>query len=374
MKRKKAFDTALFLLALCWTVTGFARPSMAKEEFVRVIKKEYPIAPDGSTTIENRYGKVQVHTWNKERVRIEVRIVVQARSESAAEDVFDRIHIRFSHTPSSVRALTEIGSSNSWWSWFSYGSHDFQIHYEVYVPPTHTVSVSNRYGDVWVAALQGNLDLSIKYGNFIAEGSTGRTTFYLGYGSGTLTHTAFTSGRLAYAKLRVGHVQKLRLQSKYSKIWIDQADRLDIEGRYDNYVIDQVDELVFEGQYADLEIEQVRLLEMVARYTDLRLARLTGNALFDMEYGDVAVERVARGFGEVDIRSRYTDFRLAVEAGADYRLEVQGRYADLHLPAELELRVDHERPTSRQVEGYRGSGEARSIIRAQLEYGGLRLR
>ncbi len=371
--KQKAFEIGIGLLALLWLVPAQARTPAALEEFVRVVKKEYPITADGTTRIENRYGKVEVHTWDKQRVRIEVRITVEARSESAAEEVFDRIDIQFSHTPSSVSAVTEIESKSSWWSWGS-SSSDFRIDYEVYLPPANTVAVTNRYGDVWVAALQGDLDLSVKYGNFTAEGTTGHTHFYLGYGSGNLPRAARVSGELAYAKLRAGELAELRLESKYSKTWLDAAQRLDIEGRYDNYELGQVDELVFEGRYSDLEIEQVRRLEAVARYTDFRIETLTGSATFDLEYGNLAIDRIARGFGEVDVRSRYTDVRLRVEPGASYRLEARGRYAPLRLPDDIDLREDHEQTTSREVKGFVGTPGARSIIRAELEYGGLRLR
>ncbi len=371
--KRKVFEIGIGLLTLLWLVPAQARTPALMEEFVRVVKKEYPITADGTTRIENRYGKVEVHTWDKQRVRIEVRITVEARSESAAEEEFDRINIQFSHTPSSVSAVTEIESKSSWWSW-GWSSSDFRIDYGVYVPPTNTVSVTNRYGDVWVDALQGDLELSVKYGNFTAEGTSGYTTFYVGYGSGNLPRAGKASGQLAYAKLRAGELEELRLESKYSRIWLDAARRLDIEGRYDNYEIGEVDELIFEGRYSDLEIEQVRRIEAVARYTDFRIETLTGSATFDLQYGNLAIDRIARGFGEVDVRSRYTDVRLQVEPGASYRLEAQCRYAPLRLPEDIELREDHEQPTTREVKGFAGTAGARSIIRAELEYGGLRIR
>ena len=94
---------ALFLVSLC-----FSMSPPAWQEFSQTIKKEFEISPDGTTSISNKYGKVDVKTWNNNRVRIEVKIVVNTTSEDLAHSVFQRIGVDFKNAPSRVEASTNI--------------------------------------------------------------------------------------------------------------------------------------------------------------------------------------------------------------------------------------------------------------------------
>lgn len=85
------------------------------QEFTKTVKKEFPINATGTVDLSNKYGKVDVHTWERDRVKIDVTIVVDARSESTAQEVFNRIQIDFSNDDSFVKAETSIETNKSWW-------------------------------------------------------------------------------------------------------------------------------------------------------------------------------------------------------------------------------------------------------------------
>ena len=93
---KLAYKISLVFLLAGLLVTGLQAKNHY-QEFTKTIKKEFDITRDGTTNIKNKYGKVDIKTWDKNRVKIDVRIVVNARSEKSAQEVFDRIDIGFSN-------------------------------------------------------------------------------------------------------------------------------------------------------------------------------------------------------------------------------------------------------------------------------------
>ena len=51
------------------------------------IDKEFSISADGTTSIDNRHGKVEINTWNQNKVKISVEIKVKASSQKAADEL-----------------------------------------------------------------------------------------------------------------------------------------------------------------------------------------------------------------------------------------------------------------------------------------------
>ena len=110
--------------------------AFSKAEFSKTLKKEFAISPTGTTYLDNKYGKIEVKTWDQNRVRITATIKVKAGSQSAADAIFDRIAINFSSGEGYVKAQTNIEpNKKGWlqWSWFGSSSGDYSINYEVFL-------------------------------------------------------------------------------------------------------------------------------------------------------------------------------------------------------------------------------------------------
>jgi len=107
------------------------------KEFVRSIKKEYEILPEGLVRLQNEHGNVQVLTWERDRVKIDVKITVFATSKSEADGVFDRVNLDFYNTKQEVEAHTNITPKQVWLSWGSKPSKDkYAVDYKVHMPST----------------------------------------------------------------------------------------------------------------------------------------------------------------------------------------------------------------------------------------------
>ena len=71
------------LLLLCFVIAGMlpAQANGPKQEFTRTINREFGTTVDGMTALYNKYGTVNVKTWQNNSVKIDITIVVNAGSQ-----------------------------------------------------------------------------------------------------------------------------------------------------------------------------------------------------------------------------------------------------------------------------------------------------
>lgn len=369
----KIKSVALLFLVGLLTFTAFAG---TQKDFTKTIKKEFGITADGQTVLSNRYGKVVVNTWDKNRVKIEVRITVRTATEEKAQRVFDQIAVNFTNTPSMVKAETVINSSKSGWSWSSWVSDmktDYSIDYEVFMPATCDLDLSNIYGDAFIGNTNGQVNMNIKYGNFQAEEIGDALRVNLGYGNGTIVNAKNIDANGSYCQLRLKKAKDVNLNSKYSKVFIETAGDIRCNTQYDSYQIQTARDLKNEGKYDNFEIGHADNLNVISKYSEIKINKLINNASLDLKYGGMTVNQLAKGFGEIAINGNYAHFKIKVEDGANYQVNATADYAGIRYPSSMQVVNEKEKGTYHEVSGYNGQKGARSVIKANINYGGLKV-
>ena len=373
MKLQYKLGIALFLLAsFC---AGLKANDLTRREFTKVIKKEYDISKNGTTAIFNKYGKVDIKTWDRNRVKIDVTIIVNAASEDVAQKVFDRIDINFYADANYVKAETSIKPfKKEWWDWRGVNESDYTINYEVYMPPTNNLELTNKYGDSYIAPMEGKLSLDVKYGNFKAQAVKNNAKITLGYGSGTLESAQNLMSTISYSKLYLGEVSDAEIMSSYSRLTIEKAANLRTNSKYDNYEVSKLREFRNEGKYDSFKIGQADNVVVIGKYSQVNVGKLLSLLDLNLEYGGAGVLAVSKDFSSINLVGKYTDFKINVESGANFLLDASATYAGIGYPAGLKVEREIEKGTSHEVKGHLGKEDARSKIIARLNYGGLKVR
>lgn len=347
------------------------------KDFTKTIKKDFAVNADGKVRVANRYGKVAVDTWDKKRVKIEVKITVRADSEARAQEGFERIQIQFSDSPSYVSAETVIGESQKsfWDSWTSSwgGKIDFTIDYQVFMPASCDLDLANKYGDSHIASMEGDVSLEVKYGNFELEEVLGDLEVNLGYGNGTVTRARNISAEGKYCNLKVRHADDVAITSKYSKIKIEEARAVRTISKYDSYDIIKMNSFRNEGKYDHFDIGSVDEVWVVSKYSDINVERLVIGADFELKYGGARVEDVAKGFSEINLIGKHADYKINVEDGAAYQVKATSDSGGLNYPSNMNVIFKEDDGHKKEINGYFGAKNAKGVIKAQLDYGGLKV-
>lgn len=360
---------AIFLcLFLGHSIAGLAFGPM--QEFSKSIQREFNTSGDGTTALYNKYGTVNVKTWQNNSVKIDITIVVNAKSQRDADETFKNINVNFTNAWGYVKAETFIAEDmgGAWWPNKTCGD-DFKINYEVWMPASNQLDLKNKYGNSWVAALKGKLIAEIKYGELRTEAVSNDADLNIGYGKAWLARVNNLFGQVSYAELNVGEANDIQLDTKYSETKVDKANNLRITSKYDDFNLGSIQELRLQTKYANLKSDHIGVAYVTAQYSEMGFAEVRESVDADMTYGKLEINALSRNFSNVNVVGRYTPVYVGVERGAAYRFDAEVNYADAHVPNAATVKSRSDSGAREYVQGYLGSEGARGLVKARLTYG-----
>ncbi|RQP17704.1 hypothetical protein [Parapedobacter defluvii] len=206
----------------------FVSPSLSFQK-EKVIEKVYPVNSSHRLSIDNRYGKISIHNWNRNEVKITITIRTAENSEKRAQDALDRVQIDESTSGNTISLKTNISSSDSnWWSSLTNGGGDraLNIDYEVYMPKRNDLTLANRYGPIELDDRDGKVSLSVSYGSLRA----GR----LNANDNSLS--------VAYSKAEIDYLQNGDVSVKYGGFTLSEGEKLTLAISYSGGEIGQINQ------------------------------------------------------------------------------------------------------------------------------------
>lgn len=339
------FPLLLLAFVLPVTLGAAGHPPELDQDFEKTYTETFSVNGSGDVRLTNRYGDIRVETWDRDEVKIDVRVKVAAEDQDDADRTFNRIEISFSGGSNAASATTSIGSGSKkskgilrslldgeWPSWDGIGSsNDFKIHYTVKMPASANLETDAKYCDVLLPDLTGNNRLTVGYGDLVAGDLTGRNEISVSYGSARVDqlgeNSSFRSRYCGNNSIR--KAADLRYDGRYSETEIGTVDRLRVEAGYEEIEVRQAREIRFDGNYNDLVVDQVERIFLDGNYSDIEISEVSKELEVDASYGDLEIDRLSTGFERVYIRVNYIDVDLDIDDDAGYEIELRTRYGDI---------------------------------------------
>lgn len=356
---------------------GLLRTSVNLDQtFTKVFEEHFTLSEGGKVDIENIHGTVDIDTWDVSEVEIVVTVEVDAASESKANGMLDRINVSFNNGDRYVSAETEIDSKKSFWrlvqSWW--GEEDVRINYQVKMPKSANLEISNKYGDIDIEDIDGEVSIDQKYGNLSIAHVTNNLELSLGYGHGVIARANRIKAEIGYYKLRVDDANEVNIDSKYSGITIESANRLSANSAYDGYHLGDIGVFKSAGKYDKIDAKKIEELEIVTKYTKIEIDLLTIGLKAQLSYGGLEVDQTHPSLTKIHVESRYTDIDIDTETLEDFTLDILGRYVKVSLPAGLQFTKDLRENNEIEALGYLGSANSNTSLKFDANYGKIRLR
>ena len=371
--RKSVYDwkQALSMMMLCSVIACSLCSFTTSGEFTKSIKREFDISANGTTYLSNKYGKIEVKTWDKNRVKIAVTIIVKEGTEEDAQKVFNSITVNFSNGADYVKAETAIEAIRRSWIWDD-GKADYKINYEVYVPATVNLQVDQRYGDVYLASVSGKTKLTVKYGNFKTESVGNGSNFELAYGNGTIGQAEDAYIGLSYSKLTVSDANDITVNSAYSGLNAPKLNSLTTTAKYDNYNLGNVKSLKATGMYSKFAASNAGAVSISGQYNSVSMGEISKSLDLDLNYGSCNVS-FSKGLTNATVKANYTDVILKVLPDlCCYQLDAAANYAGVRYPQAMDVTYEVQKTTSHVVKGHVGKSDS-PMIKANVNYGGIKL-
>uniref|UniRef100_F4CD48 Adhesin domain-containing protein n=1 Tax=Sphingobacterium sp. (strain 21) TaxID=743722 RepID=F4CD48_SPHS2 len=184
----------------------------------KTIQKVYIISKNTPLSINNRYGKVEVKTWTKNEIKVDITIRAIDASGSRAEEIINSVSISETKSPSNISLSTQINKGkSSWWNNIISGNNKgVQINYLISLPKDNSLAINNKYGTVVLPDLAGDVDLDVSYGSLNAGRLSGNNIrVHSSYGSAKILSVKDAMMDFKYGSMDLGEANNIQLNIGY---------------------------------------------------------------------------------------------------------------------------------------------------------------
>jgi hypothetical protein len=338
-------------LLLLWALLTGTFASAQDHTETRSVSRAYPATPETSLEVQNKYGKIQVVTWELDSVLIEVDISLSESSTSKLRKLKEETSIDFTGTNNYIVAKTVIESESgriaselkSIGNTISGTNKRIEINYTIHVPAHIDVTLDNKFGDIYIDDLEGEAHITLSNGVLNAGRLQGNSSISLSFGNGMIRSLSSSKIKLSYSDLVLDNVSQLDLSSKSSKLNVDSVNVLKIDSRRDKLYFKHVEYLHGKGNFSQVWV-----------YDFLRESELY------MKYGKLTIEHIMPDFSKVYVESDFTDISLYFDRAASPEFDIlHHKKAVLRLPgSDVDARESYDGKDHYTTVGTIGTGNA----------------
>ncbi len=290
----------------------------------RTIQKDFSVSDKAQLHLGNKYGKMVLHTWDKNEISVTIVVTGYGKSEDEASKMAGMVDIDASQGPGNgdVSISTSYnkpsqGFSSLWHLLFSGGNNGrkgyVNIDYDVYAPKSlRMLDVEDNYGDVIADAIPTPCDMAINYCNYDLNSITGPFVLKMNYSKGTITRAT-----------------SIAMSSHYSTLDNEQAGAINTHSSYSNYHLSTVGTFSLNSAYDEVSIDQVDDISGQSDYTHYHIGKLMKSLTLDLRYGDIRVAGLAPDFHSIQIKSSYGGAYFGMDPKTQFRLEAHLSYGNL---------------------------------------------
>lgn len=331
-----------------------------KHEKSKTISKNFTVNKNATLYISNKYGNLNVTTWNQNRIEIEVKITVKGDDLSNIEQKLNAIDVHFEASESLVEARTKIESTKSKWSWWGKSNTNYKINYFVKMPITNNADLNNKYGSIELGSLEGKANLNCDYGNVEVDKLLNDTnSINLDYcGNSEINFMKSGSVNIDYSKLRIVNSEDLKINADYSTIKIGTTTNLK-----------------FNSDYGSISVNNVSTIVGGTDYAAIKIGTLKKALKINTDYGSIRVQDIAKGFENITIDGSYAGIKLGTSSDNNFNFTIDLGYAGFNYPKDnVDMFKSIKKSSKKHYEGTFGKGNSNSTINIKSSYGGVSLK
>jgi len=328
---------------------------IGKHTKTKIIKKEFDVSANATVDLDNKYGSIDIQTWNQNKVTLEIIITTKSNNESKAQNKLDDIHIEFENSNSRVYAKTKISKSSNW-NWSNNNNVNMDIQYIVRMPESNNLVIDMDYGDVMIDKIGGKTDINLDYGKLISgELMNLDNSINLDYSQGTtIDYVKNANINTDYSTIKIGTVGDLSLTSDYCTISIKSSGNVEYDLDYGNLTIDKATAIVGTSDY-----------------TSLDFGLIEDTASINAEYGNLKIASLGENFSNIDIDTEYIGVKIGVNRDSSFKFYAHTQYGNIKVPDAMQITSRLEKNTSEEIKGTYNGTDGRLIIKTQ--YGAIKI-
>ena len=233
-----------------------------------------------------------------------------------------------------------------------------QVTYEIKVPVSNRVDLSNDYGGISLNKIEGNATINCDYGKLTIGELMGDNNY--------LNFDYTNSSTIEYMKGG-------KIVADYSSFILERGGNIELNADYTKSEFGDIQNLDYNCDYGSLYTQSSNDITGNGDYLTAKLGTVLGALRLNGDYGSIRVAELGASAGNVNIESDYTGIKIGYNSNFDFTFNITLEYAGLSGKDDLEFTKQRIKSSDKYYEGYYGSSSASRSITINSEYGGVSL-
>jgi len=294
----------------------------------REFAREFKALPETQVEITNKYGNVEINTWEKDSVVFKIKINVEERKLSKLEKTMQGIDFDFTSSSHFIIARTIVNKTSSFLEKellkfkesLLRSDSNVEIDYTVWVPVSSSLKIENKFGNIIIGEFAGSCDITLSNGNLKAHEFKGKTKI-----------------NLNFADASINSINTAQLITNFSEVDIKAAETLRIESKSSTFEIMEINELNVNSRRDKYRIRLASLIDAEGSFTHFRISELEDRINIRSDYGDLDIETINPEFSIIFIESKSTDINLYFNLQSTFSFEITGSKTEMDFCREIEI-------------------------------------
>ncbi len=317
-----------YILAAIFMIPLFMQKVNAQFTETRDFTKRFKVDSETQIEVVNKYGKIEVNTWEKDSVVIDISIRVEEKNLSKLEKRMDEIDFDFTDSQRFLIAKTMVHTSKSllqkellkFKESILQSDGNVEIDYVVWVPKSNNLKLENKFGNIIIDELAGDTEIILNNGNLKAHKLIGKTTL-----------------NLSFADATINYLEDARIISNYSEWYLKFTKELNIESKQSDFEILEMTDLLANSRRDKFRVRLVSLIDATGSLSSFRINKIEDKANLRLSHGDVSMEEVNPEFSNIFIESRNTDINLTFPESSAFGFELTHTKAEIDLARSIQI-------------------------------------
>lgn len=346
---------------------------IAQEQREARYEKSFQVGEDHELEIVNKHGDITIEHWESDSIRVIASATVRGRNEKVVQRQIEKLDISIDKAGNYVAAETTfsndsgiIGNAIEATTDFAkdlLGGDQVEVHYDVFIPHWLELSIENAFGDIYIGNHSGEMNVELRHGKI--KGKHLEKLKRL---------------KLINGDANIDQIGSCRLEAEFSDLRIGESELLEINGVASEFRLRNVAALEVQSKHDEFYIERLGSLEGELNSVDMYVDELDGELDLKTRHGDLRFGSISGGFGEISLRSEYSDLELEFEESAalDFNLILkESRLSNLDEGYFTILKADENTDEDEEeliVSGTSTGSNSPGRVRINLSSGELSLR
>lgn len=310
MNRSRILRQALcmFFLSMLCTVSWSEELS---DEVKKEINRSFQAVGGDMLAVDNRFGNITIEHWNRNEVKIQVKIESKANSLKLAQQNMDKISVEIDKSGNRISAVTSMNIQNQ--------NNDTRVRvdYVILLPSSLALDLRQEFGNIT-----------------LPDGHKGKCTFGVKFGklSGE-SLSAPVSINSQFSDVSLGNLTSVSLDAKHcGEVLLGNLGTLHAEIQFSNLKTGSIESFNLEEKHSDAFLESVVTGTINSQHSKLKIGLVqTSLSVETLSHGNLEIKELHSKFRSLNANASFGGVTIYMRPQTSFSLDASASFGQIDL-------------------------------------------